>query len=212
MLESMGLAACLVTWLVMSWLVPRSPSLGKYLATGLACLLAFGWFMSRLAPDADPYTHVLPLLVLNGCFIMLGLATAAIHTFKGLAGEDRLFAHGYQLKVIVAQLAMALGTSLATLVTQWRNTVQYERVGTFVDPGTGSYVAASARILSVMATRGGVQHGPALTISTIAQDLARQATMVGDSEYFFGICLLGILALFAMVAWRVIDHVRPVRA
>ncbi|WP_285402314.1 MFS transporter [Luteibacter sp. ME-Dv--P-043b] len=203
-LESMGLLACLVTWIVMSALIPRSPALGKYLSLGLACLWAFGWFMSRLSPEADFYSHVLPPLLFNGCFIMLGLATAAVHTFAGLTHDDRLFAHGYQIKAIVAQLAMALGTSLATLILQWRSTVQYDHIGAYVDRGARTFLAGSDAIADVYAAYGMGERAHGTAMSTVADDLARQATLVAGTEYFFAISLVAILAMVIMLARRIL--------
>jgi MFS family permease len=210
MVESMGLVSTLATWLVMSWLLPRYPSLPKFLFAGIVCLAAFGWSMSRLPPDADAYGHVVPYLVLNGCFVMFGLATAATHSFKSIAGDDRLFAHGYQVKSILSQLSMALGTTLSTVVFQWRSTVQYERIGSALVKGNPTFEMSLRHASGAMALQGGGT-GQAAATASVAQELSRQASMVACLEYFLALFGLAVCAFALVVATGCLRHITKSR-
>ena len=59
---------------------------------------------------------------------MLVLATAAMQTFRDVTHHDTLFAHAYQIKSMLAQIAMTIGTTIATLFLQWRTTLQYNNL------------------------------------------------------------------------------------
>ena len=77
---------------------------------------------------------------------MLVLATAAMQTFRDVSHHDTLFAHAYQIKSMLAQIAMAIGTTIATLFLQWRTTLQYNNLNGHFNAGDPLYQESTQRL------------------------------------------------------------------
>lgn len=116
--QAFGLAGALLTWWLMALVIPRYPGPKKFFVAGFGGLMGFGWLLSSITPEANMGSNILPALVLNGCFVMLVLATAAMQTFRDVSHHDTLFTHAYQIKSMLGQIAMAMGTAIATLFLQ----------------------------------------------------------------------------------------------
>jgi MFS family permease len=183
--QAFGLAGALLTWFAMALVIPRYPAPKKFFVVGFAALISFGVLLSSLTLDANMWTNILPALVLNGCFVMLVLATAAMQTFRDVTHHDTLFAHAYQIKSMLGQIAMAIGTTLATLFLQWRTTLQYNNLNGHFNPGDPLYQDSAQRL--TLALTPAVGAGPAnqIAVATLAQDLHQQATLVASMEYFW---------------------------
>lgn len=201
-LQAIGLVSSVVTWLVMSSFLPKSPGLHKYLAIGLLCLVAFALQMTRLPPDANLYQSVLPALLLNGCFIIMTLATAAMQTFRDMMKADHLFVHGYQIKAMLAQIALAIGTTLSTLVLQWRSTVQYDHLSLHLYPGSPLYEQRVMGLAAALQAHGAGPNAMRQAVASIAQELLRQATLLAGLEYFLAVAVCGVVALLALLVYR----------
>jgi MFS family permease len=212
MVQGAGLAAALLTWLVMTKVLPRSPALPKYLITGMSFLAIFAFQMTRLSPSADVQTSVLPALLLNGSFIILTLATAALHTFRDMQGRDHLFAHGYQLKAMLAQIATALGTALATLVLQWRSTIQYDHIATRISPGSVPYLEYLQATGAAVSANGAGPAASHIALAILGQEVARQATLLAGLEYFRAVSLVGAGIVVLMIVRSAMRLLRAAHA
>ncbi len=193
--QSAGLVAAVVTWLVMANLLPKSPAPKKYLIAGFLALSLFGYRLSTLSPQASMIESILPALVLNGCFLMLVLATAAMQTFRDVPPKGMLLAHAQQIKNMFGQIATAAGTAVAAVVLQWRSTVQYGILNVHSapdDPMLQHQLAAAAQLLE--RTTGAVQAAQ-IAMAQQAQEIAQQATLVASVEYFR---VVAIVAMFAL--------------
>lgn len=199
MFQSFGLASSVVTWGVMFTILPRSPGLRKYLVCGLLCLIFFSISMTNMSPDADPYTALLPGLLLYGCFIILTLATAAMQTFYEMQDKDHLFIHGYQLKAMLAQMATAFGTSIATLILQWRSTVQYDRITMRIYEGSPIYLKHLDDLVSLLTTRGAGASAKPMALVMMGRDILQQVTLLASLEYFKIIALVGAGGIFILL-------------
>lgn len=208
LLQSIGLMSSVVAWLLMSSLLPRSPGLWKYLACGLLCLICFSVQMTRISPEAHVYTSVLPALLFNGGFIILTFATAAMQSFRHLLSRDHLFSHGYQLKAILAQLAIAFGISLATLLIQWRSTVQYDHIAIRIQEGSPAYTDHVATLAAAYASQGAGSASMSMALASIGQEVARQATLLASIEYFRALTWLSGAALAALLSFRLLPRHR----
>lgn len=98
LVEALGLGAALLTWDVMSRLLPRYPSPGKFLVTGFLALAASGALLTQLNTGADLWRHVLPALALNSVFLLTVLPVSAMQTFRGVEHDESVFSHAQQLK------------------------------------------------------------------------------------------------------------------
>lgn len=210
-LQAFGLFSSVISWLVMSWFVPRYPGLRKYLTVGLGFLVIFAWEMALLSPDADPYLSVLPALACYGSFIILTLATAAMQTFRELLTSDRLFVHGFQLKAMMAQIAIAAGTALATIFMQWRSTVQYERLTVRIYNSSPIFDSSMANLASFFRQHGSGNISGRQALASIAQELSRQATLNAGLEFFHVIAGCGILSLGLLAVYYVRSRLSAVR-
>ncbi|WP_321848057.1 MFS transporter [Pseudomonas paraveronii] len=193
--QAFGLAGALLTWFAMALVIPKYPAPKKFFVVGFAALISFGLLLSSLTLDANMWSHILPALVLNGCFVMLVLATAAMQTFRDVTHHDTLFAHAYQIKSMLGQIAMAIGTTLATLFLQWRSTLQYNNLNGHFNPGDPLYQDSAQRL--TLALTPAVGAGPAnqIAVATLAQDLHQQATLVASMEYFWVVIVVAGVAL-----------------
>lgn len=200
-LQAGGLASSVLAWGLMSFLIPKSPALTKFLVCGVLCLIGFGLQMALVSPDADLLQTVLPALLLNGCFVILTLATAAIQTFRDMQGKDHLFAPGYQLKSMLAQLAIALGTSLSTLLLQWRSTVQYDHIAARIHSGSAPYLDYLQRTTEALRGQGAGTAAARMALAKLGQDVSQQATLLAGIEYFRLVSIIGV-ALLLLLVWR----------
>ncbi|HBR2605941.1 TPA: MFS transporter [Klebsiella pneumoniae] len=201
--QALGLSASLLTWLVMMRVLPKYPSPKKFFVLGFFSLAGFGWLLSSLTPTADMWLHILPALALNGCFVMLVLATTAMQTFRDVGHEDTLFAHAQQVKNMLGQIAMAAGTSLATIFMQWRSTVQYGAMNvrlTHDDPFFVQQLQQFSQLFSLTHEAGQASQ---MAMAQIAQQISQQATLLAGIEYFWLVIWISIVAAILAVLQKV---------
>ncbi|MCK1786398.1 MFS transporter [Pseudomonas sp. TNT11] len=200
--QAFGLAGALLTWFAMALVIPKYPAPKKFFVVGFAALISFGLLLSSLTLDANMWTNILPALVLNGCFVMLVLATAAMQTFRDVTHHDTLFAHAYQIKSMLGQIAMAIGTTLATLFLQWRTTLQYNNLNGHFNPGDPLYQDSAQRLTLALSPAVGAGPANQIAVATLAQDLHQQATLVASMEYFWVVIVVAGVALGVSMAQK----------
>jgi MFS family permease len=193
--QAFGLAGALLTWIVMAIVIPKYPAPKKFFVVGFSALICFGVLLSSLTPDANMWSNILPALVLNGCFVMLVLATAAMQTFRDVTHHDTLFAHAYQIKSMLAQIAMALGTTVATLFLQWRTTLQYNNLNGHFSSGDPLYLEQTQLLAQALTPAVGAGPASQISVSTLAQSLHQQSTLVASMEYFWAVIIVASIAL-----------------
>jgi len=193
--QSAGLVAAVATWLVMAKLLPKSPSPKKYLIAGFLALGVFAYRLSSLSPQAGMIEGILPALVLNGCFIMLVLATAAMQTFRDVPPDEMLMAHAQQVKNMFGQIATAAGTAVAAVVLQWRSTVQYGVLNLHSAPDDPILQHQLAITAQYLVRTTGAMKATQIAVAQQAQEIAQQATLVACGEYFRVVAILAMLAV-----------------
>lgn len=200
--QAFGLMAALITWIVMFIVIPKLPGPKKFFITGFTALAGFAWLMSSLTTSANMWANILPALILNGCFVMLVLATAAMQTFRDVTHHDTLFAHAYQIKSMLGQIALAMGTTLATLFLQWRTTIQYNNLnGRFVS-GDPLFQHDLGVLTQSLVAQSGEAIASQQALSTLTQSLSQQSTLVACMEYFWVIIAISAIALMVSVAQK----------
>ena len=201
--QALGLAASLLTWVVMARMLPQHSAPKKFFVAGFLALAGFGWQLASLSPDAEMWWDILPPLALNGCFVMLVLATAAMQTFADVGREETLFSHAQQVKTMLGQLALAMGTSLATVFLQWRSTVQYGSLNVRLVPGDPALSDHLQRLSGYFAASHDASQSSQMAWASLGQQLARQSTLLASIEYFWIVGWIALLALAVSASQRV---------
>lgn len=95
----------------------KLPGTRRYIALGYLIFATSAWLLSqRMMPGAS-LEVILPVLVLQNLTVPFVLMLVAGLTWAEFSVDD--FAHGYQFKNIVRQIASAAGTGLASLWLQY---------------------------------------------------------------------------------------------
>lgn len=201
--QAMGLGATLLTWLVMARFLPKRPAAKKYYGVGFLCLAVFGWRVGSLSPQADLWNDVVPALACYGAFIMLVLATTAMHTFREVQHHETVFSHAQQVKNMLAQFGSSLGIAIATAGLQVRTATHYTVLNARFTAGEPVYRDALQGLTGVLAQQGAAQPGAAAA-ATLAQSLGQQATLLAGLDFFWTVGVIGLLGLAVMLMQRVL--------
>lgn len=202
--QALGFLFAMLTWLVMSRVLPRRPAPRKFLVAGFLALAGFGWLMGRLTLSANLWLHILPALALYSVFLLTVLPTAAMQTFRQLEFDEAVFSNGQQLKNMLGQAGIALGITLATLGQQWRTAVHYGVLNAWITPDAPRYVDAVRHVQAALA--GTLGAGPAAQVATasVARQLAQQAALLANIDHFHALELLGLSGIVVTLVQRVL--------
>jgi MFS family permease len=202
-IQAAGLAATVLTWTAMSFIVPKRPAAKQYYLIGFLALAVFGWRVSSLSPHADLWTDFVPALACYGVFIMLVLATTAMHTFREVQHHETVFSHAQQVKNMLAQFGSSLGIALATAGLQGGMAAHYTALSRHFVAGDPAYAEALHTLTESLAQHGAAQ-AAALASASLAQTLGQQAVLLAGLEYFELIGLIGLVGVAVMLAQRVL--------
>jgi len=202
-IEALGLLVAVVTFRVVTRLLPRHPAPRKYLVTGFAALALFGLLLSRLNAAADLWHDVLPALALYSVFLLTILPVAAMQTFREMEQDEPVFANAQQLKNMLAQAGIALGIALATLGQQWRTAVHYAVLNNRFIPGDPAYDAVLHSLRDGLARAVGPIDAAPIAVARVAQLLAQQAALLANLDHFLVIAALGVLGIGVTLVQRV---------
>ena len=193
--QTLGLLSALVAFIAMIAILRKSPSPRKVYVVGFGFLLYFAWQLSRLNTGADLVRDVLPAIAGFGVFLILVLATTAIHTFTDLQTDAVGFNHGQMIKNMMSQVGIALGIAGATLGLQWR-TAEHSTVLTqrFVN---GDPVFTALR--DQLDAQGGVQ----LATAQLGQMLNQQAALLAGIDYFSLLMVVAAVSAVVMMTQRI---------
>ena len=133
-LQGIGLLATFLIFVVMLQMVKRDPHPTRFFVTGFLMLALLGWRFATLDPRAYAWESVTFWLGLFGGFLTLGMATAAIHSFKDLQADNVVFSHAQQLKNMLGQVGLALGVGLTNVGLQERTALHVSRLGEHAAP------------------------------------------------------------------------------
>ncbi|QHQ24167.1 MFS transporter [Pectobacterium parvum] len=197
--HAIGLSSALIAWFVMSWLMPKRPSSKKFFVIGFLALAVYGWMMRGLTPTANLITDILPALLCNGIFIMLVMATTAMHTFREVQHDETVFSHAQQVKNMIAQFFMALGITFTTLMMQWRTTIHYAVLNTDIKKDNPLYQDVLFRITNLYQHHLSLSKSQSIAFSWIAQAVKQQATILAGMDYFTIITVTGIAGMLIMI-------------
>lgn len=200
---AMGLGAGVLTFAVMSQLLPRWPSPRKFFVAGFLALAAFGVLMSRLTPTANLWTDVLPALACYGVFIMIVMPTTAMHTFTGLTRDPAVFAHAQQVKNMLAQVGQALGIMVATVGQQWFTSRHYDALQGEVASGNARFEAALSQLTQYFSTVADPAQAQQMATAQIAQMVSQQSTLLANLDHFRVLAAVALAGALVSLAQRV---------
>lgn len=203
LVEALGLGAALLTWDVMSRLLPRYPSPGKFLVTGFLALAASGALLTQLNTGADLWRHVLPALALNSVFLLTVLPVSAMQTFRGVEHDESVFSHAQQLKNMMGQAGIAMGIALATIGQQWRGAVHYEVLAAQVSLYNPQFTALVQHLQQALGSGLPASVAPRLALAQAAQMVAQQATLQAGMDHFALVAVLGVAGMLVAATQRV---------
>jgi MFS family permease len=201
--QAAGLAATVLTWGVMSRLVPKRPAAKQYYLVGFLALAFFGWRVSTLSPQANLWTDFVPALACYGVFVMLVLATTAVHTFREVQHDETVFSHAQQVKNMLAQFGGSFGIAVATAALQGRSAAHYTALNARFAAGDPAYEQALHAVTGSLAQQG-VANPAAMAAASLAQALGQQATLLAGLDYFAVVASIGLAGAVLMLVQRVL--------
>lgn len=193
--QTAGLSSSIFAFVVMIAILKRAPAPRKFYLVGFAALFYFAWQLSRLTLQASLWRDVLPAIASFGLFLILVLATTAIHSFVDLQRDPVAFSHGQMLKNMMSQFGIALGVAGATVGAQWRVSEHYAVIGARFDVGDPVFIALRDRL--------GASVGPQQAMAQLAQDLLQQANLLAGIDYFSLLMMVALAAAAVMASQRV---------
>lgn len=200
-----GALGSVLTWIVLSRLLPRHPGPVRYYIAGFAALLLCGAQLARISESANPWSAAIPALLCNGAFVILVLSTTAMQTYQSLQDDDTTFSHANQVKNMLAQFGLTAGMALATLCMQWRSSVRYTRLGESLSASNSAVQQTLDQMTRYFATTQDPAVAPRLALAHLAQWVTQEATFTAALDYFVvvaafaGVCLA---MLVAHAAWQ----------
>lgn len=196
---ALGALGSVLTWIVLSRLLPRHPGPTRYYVAGFGALLLCGVQLAGLSESADPWRSALPALLCHGAFVILVLATTAMQAFQTLQHDDAVFSQANQVKNMLAQFGVATGVALATLCMQWRGSVRYTRLGESMGAQNPAVQQTLEQLTQYFALHGDPATAPRLALAQMAQWVVQEATFTAALDYFVvvaafaGVCLAAVL-------------------
>lgn len=204
MVEALGQSAALLTWLVVSRVLPRSPSPRKFFMVGFAALAASGVLLARLNAGADLWLHVLPGLALNSVFLLTVLPVSAMQTFRNVEHDESVFSHAQQLKNMMSQAGIATGIALATVGQQWRGAVHYETLAAQVSAYNPNALAVLHQLEQALGSALPSFQARGAALAQVAHMAQQQATLLAGMDHFKLVAVLGAMGVLVAAVQRVL--------
>ncbi|MFD4838399.1 MFS transporter [Achromobacter sp. NPDC058515] len=200
---ALGLGAGVLTFAMMSQLLPRWPSPRKFFVAGFLALAAFGALMSRLTPTANLWADVFPALACYGMFIMIVMPTTAMQTFTGLTRDPAVFAHAQQVKNMLAQIGQALGIMVATVGQQWFASRHYDALTRGIAAGNARFEAAMRQLTDYFSTMADPVQAQQMAMAQIAQMVSQQSALLANLDHFRVLAAVALAGALVSLAQRV---------
>ncbi|WP_266159452.1 MFS transporter [Dyella silvatica] len=201
--QALGLGFAVLTWAIMSRILPRYPSPRKFIITGFAALSTFGILLAGLTPTANLWFDVLPALAMNSVFLQTVLPVTAMQTFRQMEDDESIFSNAQQVKSMLSQAGIALGITLATLGQQWRTTTHYGLLNAQVTPDNPIYAATIQRLQDALSSAVDAGQASAMATAQVAQLLVQQSSMLANIDHFKLIAILGLLGVLVTLVQKV---------
>jgi len=170
------------------------------MAAGAIALAGSAWFFASLPPGA-PQTALWIGLAAKGLFgVMMVLPVAGL-TFRGL-GEER-FAHGYQSKNLMRQMAGSFSTAVAAIALQDRQFATYGDLAARVQAGQPGATAWLDGLQAAFGARGldaRAAHGAAL--AEMHRVVDQQSLLMACDDLFRALAVLALAVALVVLVQR----------
>ncbi|KAF0812305.1 putative multidrug resistance protein EmrY [Andreprevotia sp. IGB-42] len=178
LLMTLGGGITLAATVVHTWQFPRVFGKRRVIACGFAVLAIAALWLSHMAMPGASVTVLLPAILLQGSTFVLIMVQVASMTYSDFDGAD--FAHAYQLKNILRELAGALGLGITSLLLQdVKAEARTDLIGRF-DHATVAGMLPDPP-------------SPAM-LAQWSAEIDRQAALIASDHLFVGIALLAMAA------------------
>ncbi|OON62831.1 MFS transporter [Massilia sp. KIM] len=127
-LQTVGMSFTIPAFIVLLLMMKRRPHATKFYVTGFLMLALLGWYFSHLDPRAHAWDSITFRIGLFGGFLVLGMATTAVHGFKDFMADNVVFSQAQQLKNMMGQPALALGVGATGVLLQERSALHGARL------------------------------------------------------------------------------------
>jgi len=201
--QTAGLIAAVPTFAIMAMVLKRNQSAKKFYVTGFAFLTLSSLLLVRLNPEANLWTDVWPGIAVFGAFITPVMVTTALHSFMDLMGDEVAFANGQQLKNMMSQFGVSLGSAGAALFLQWRSSAHLSALVERFAPGDAVFNGVAGQLSEQFSASYGAQAAQAAT-ATLAQQVSQQAVLLSSLDFFGFLVGLGLLGATVMMAQRIL--------
>ena len=173
----------------------RLPRKKPLMAAGALALMGAAWLFSSMPPQA-PATALWLALALKGLFGVLMVLPVASLTFREL-GDER-FAHGYQSKNLMRQIAGSFSTAFAAIGVQNRQFANTAQIASTLTPANPQAVNWLDQVQAGFAhgLAPGQAHGAAL--ADLSRLVDQQALLMARQDMY------RLLALLAFVTGAVV--------
>jgi MFS family permease len=170
------------------------------MAAGALAMAAAAWIFASMPPDA-PAGALLAGLAAKGLFGVMLVLPVAGFTFREL-GDER-FAHGYQSKNLMRQLAGSFATALAAIALQNREFANQTQIaGTInsANPQAQNWLDAVQAGFAAHGMAPAQAHGAAL--AELARAVQQQALLMACDDLYRLLAALAVLTAVVVVAQR----------
>ncbi|BEV71675.1 hypothetical protein THUN1379_11570 [Paludibacterium sp. THUN1379] len=160
---------------------------------GMLLLGAYGLLMSELNQDTG-LGRLAAILLLNGGFMSVFIIAVAQGTFSAV--EEGAFAHAYQTKNMLRQVALSSAVSLSTVFIQGRNALHFSRLSERFADGSPWLGEAMAQMRVTLP-----QVDASTAFGLLTSEWSRQTLMLSCLEFFRLQMWLG-LAMALLLLWQ----------
>ena len=200
-LNSFASAVTLVTAFIYSrFLARRLKHKRPIMLLGVACLVISSLWFAGMAADVG-IDELIPGLVIKGIFGALLVLPAAGLTFRDLG--DRRFAHGYQGKNIMRQIAVSSASALAAVTLQNRYYALQEKITGQLDPTRTDVAQWADRAGAWFAAHGyapGQAHSAAM--ATLQRMVNTQAMLLACQDMYRWVAVAALAAAVIIIVQK----------
>jgi hypothetical protein len=200
--QALGLVGALLAFIGMILVVRTRPAAKKFYVTAFFLLAIFAGSLSRLNGQANVWRDVVPPLALFGGFLILAMATTALHAFRQLQQNEVVFANAQQAKNMLSQFGLGFGVVLANVGFQSRVTQHYSILGERVAAGGDLWLRSLDQATSALS---GSTAPAQSAMAQLAQQLVQQSVTISSLEYFHALMWVALIAGIVMLAQRIFD-------
>lgn len=155
----------------------RAPGLRIMLLIACALLAAYGLLMTSTIHPGMTLWQLTAILLLNGGFMSLFIMAVAQGTFREVRPAQ--FAHAYQTKNIIRQLAISMGVALSTVFLQARNALHYQRLSEGFSWHAPRFTEAMDHLQQLLPQLGQEQR-----LALLVGELVQQAMLLSCQDFF----------------------------